>query len=190
MNNASASIAVFPHDDGFSARRRCALDERLQRWAKWSLSGRPLARLGLPRQSTLAGIQDLQLTERVKRAETVRARQSTVSKMVREEENWDEEITEQAVTDLGVYCGGTSMLIVRAEYLWIVPVLDKTTGNHLHRRIPREPHEPVKTHRRRMAAILGRSLERYHQLLAETYPALALLIEKRDPGWIAAACSK
>lgn len=188
MNQSSKAISSVLDDDD-AMRRNSALDERLQRWAKWQLAGKPLARLGLPRQSTLAGIKDLQLTERAPAAVTVRARQSTVTKMLIEEEHWDEEITEQAVNDLGSY-SNTAVLIIRAEYLWIIPILNRTTGQHVQRRIPRQANESMKTHRRRMAALMGRSLERYNQLLSESRLPLALLIEARDEGWIAAATSK
>lgn len=170
---------------------RSALDERLQRWAKWQLSGRPLARLGLPSQSTLAGIQALRLTEAAGSGmHTAHARQSTVAKMIRDEEYRDEELTEQAVFELGRILGAAGAIyqaVIRAEYLWIVPVWNQTLGTYQMRQVKPEHREAQNSHRRRMAQLLGRSLERYLQLLEEAKPALALLIEQFDDGWIAAA---
>jgi hypothetical protein len=189
MNAQPASRYFADEDDG--KRVRTALDERLQRWAKWQLAGRPLSRLELPSQSTLAGIQSLRLTERAESGmHTAHARQSTVARMIRDEEHRDEEVTERAVFELGrlrpIYPA-----VIRAEYLWIVPVWNQDLGSYQQRQVrrDRENRESSQAHRRRMAMQLGRSLERYLQLLAECRPALALLIEQFDDGWIHAATS-
>jgi hypothetical protein len=178
-------------DEGNQQREhvRCALDQRLERWAKWQLSGRPLEGLALPRSSTLARIQSLRLTDGAAGGNcTARARQSTYAKVLREETHREEELTEQAVFEMSKVWEAYPMFI-RAEYLWIVPLFDSDRGQYIMRRIIPHAGERAGDHRRRMAVLLGRSLERYNQILAEARPALALLIEQFDKGWIDAATS-